>query len=553
MLERKPVLEIRNLAVDFDTETRRLTAVDGIDLKLFPGETHALLGESGSGKSVTAAAILDLIDMPPGHLRSGEILFCGENILTMPPGRRRQLYGRDIAVVFQDPSVHLNPAYTVGQQIAEVCIIHGVARNEARERAHELLARVGIPRSRERFHQFPHQFSGGQRQRIMIAMAIAMRPKLVIADEPTTALDVTVQARILQLLRELQEETGMALLMITHDLGVAADIAQNASVMRSGRIVESGPLAEVFRNPQHDYTHQLLNARAGSRQSAAPIESGVILEVEGLCVDYGELRAVDHVNLQVRKGEIVCVVGESGSGKSTLAGAALRLRTIAEGSIRFQGQDIVKLKARQLNDYRKAVQAVFQDPFGSLNPRLSIFDILSEPWVIQGSDFPKSEWRARAADLLRQVELPASDLDRFPTEFSGGQRQRIAIARALALQSELIVCDEAVSALDMSVQRQIVDLLRSLRARTGVALLFITHDLGLVRDFADRVVVMKDGKVVEAGPTAQVFDAPQHLYTRMLMAASPAQDPDVQKERRAAFRELSTNGEKQARRTPASV
>lgn len=283
------------------------------------------------------------------------------------------------------------------------------------------------------------------------------------------------------------------------------------------------------------------------------VVSEVILDVEGLCVDYGRLRAVDLVNLQVRKGEIVCVVGESGSGKSTLAGAALRLRRIAEGSIRFHGQDITKLKARQLNEYRKAVQAVFQDPFGSLNPRLSIFDILSEPWVIQGSDFPKSEWRVRAVDLLKQVELPPSDLDRYPTEFSGGQRQRIAIARALALRSELIVCDEAVSALDMSVQRQIVDLLRALRARTGVALLFITHDLGLVRDFADRVIVMKDGKVVEAGPTAQVFDAPQHLYTRMLMAASPAQDPDIQRQRRAAFHELSINGEKEAARAPVRI
>ncbi|MBZ9936893.1 ABC transporter ATP-binding protein [Mesorhizobium sp. BR1-1-16] len=539
MLSKTPLLEIDNLVVDFETPGGTFNAVRGISLCLEQGGSHAIIGESGSGKSVTASAIMSLIDSPPGHVCGGDIRFQGRSILSMPRAERRRLYGRHIAMVFQDPAAHLNPVYPVGWQIAEVCRIHGRPAGEAKRSAIALMDRVGIGDAARRYHAFPHQFSGGQRQRIMIAMAMALRPELLIADEPTTALDVTVQAQILELIRELQQENGSALLLITHDLGVAADIARTVSVMRRGEFVEEGTIADVFVAPRHSYTQKLLEARTSSRPQVTTADAEVLLEVKDVSIDYGSVRAVSDVSLQLRHNEVLCVVGESGSGKSTIANAILRLREITSGSICYRGADIHKLGRAELDAYHRAVQAVFQDPFGSLNPRMSVFDIICEPWSIQRSVLPKSEWRQRSVELMESVGLTAGDLGKYPSEFSGGQRQRIAIARALALQSEIIVCDEAVSALDMTVQGQIISLLQEIRARMGVALLFITHDLTLVRNFADRVIVMKAGEIVEQGSTEDVFSNPKHGYTKMLLAACPVPDPVVQQERRNAAKVAS--------------
>jgi peptide/nickel transport system ATP-binding protein len=531
MLRETPLLEIDDLVVDFETPAGTFNAVRGVSLALARGDTHAIIGESGSGKSVTASAVLGLIDTPPGHIRGGDIRYRGQSLLAMPRAERRRIYGRKIAMVFQDPATHLNPVYPVGWQIAEVCRIHGMTRAEARARAIGLMDRVGIADPKRRSYAFPHQFSGGQRQRIMIAMAMALRPDVLIADEPTTALDVTVQAQILDLIREMQDETDTALLLITHDLGVAADIARDVSVMCRGRFVEAGRLRDVFRDAKHPYTRELLGAKAsGGPRRIAGAER--ILSVRDVSIDYGVVRAVSDVSFDLHRGEILCVVGESGSGKSTVANAVLQLRGVSAGSIRYRDRDIAALRGRDLDAYRRSVQAVFQDPFGSLNPRMSVFDVISEPWSIQRSVLPRAEWRPRAEELLRSVGLQPSDLAKFPSEFSGGQRQRIAIARSLALESEIIVCDEATSALDKTVQAQIIALLQKLRSEKGVALLFITHDLTLVESFADRVIVMHQGRIVEEGATERIFAAPREAYTRALIAACPVPDPDLQAQRR---------------------
>ena len=536
MLKETPLLEIDNLIVDFETPAGTFNAVRGVSLALGRGDTHAIIGESGSGKSVTASAVLGLIDTPPGYIRGGDVRYRGQSLLGMPRPERRRIYGRKIAMVFQDPATHLNPVYPVGWQIAEVCRIHGMTRAEAKARAIGLMDRVGIADPKRRCYAFPHQFSGGQRQRIMIAMAMALQPDVLIADEPTTALDVTVQAQILDLIREMQDETDTALLLITHDLGVAADIARDVSVMRSGEFVEAGRLRDVFHSARHPYTRELLNARPmGAPRS--PDDAERILAVRNVSMDYGTFRAVSEVSFDLHRGEILCIVGESGSGKSTVANSILQLRAISGGAIRYRDRDIAALRGRDLDAYRRSVQAVFQDPFSSLNPRMSVFDVISEPWSIQRSVLPKAEWRARATELIESVGLQRSDLAKYPSEFSGGQRQRIAIARSLALGSEIIVCDEATSALDRTVQAQIIELLQALRREKGVALLFITHDLTLVQSFADRVVVMRQGRIVEQGLTEQIFERPQDAYTRALIAARPVADPEVQEQRRRAQRE----------------
>ncbi len=541
-----PLLEIDGLVVDFDTPAGTFNAVRGVSLTMREGDSHAIIGESGSGKSVTASAIMGLIDSPPGHIVAGDIRFQGRSILGLPRRERRRIYGRHIAMVFQDPATHLNPVYPVGWQIAEVCRIHGASAADARRSAMELMERVGIADVGRRYYAFPHQFSGGQRQRIMIAMAMALRPELLIADEPTTALDVTVQAQILDLIRDMQQESATALLLITHDLGVAADIAQTVSVMHGGEFVETGSIGDVFRAPRHAYTRKLLKSRESGQVKPLTGRSEVLLEVDDVSIDYGSVRAVSGLSIELRKSEVLCVVGESGSGKSTVANAILRLREISSGSIRYRGREISKLAGPELNAYRRGVQAVFQDPFGSLNPRMSVFNVLCEPWTIQRGVLPKHEWRARAVELIESVGMSAADLEKFPSEFSGGQRQRIAIARALALQSEVIVCDEAVSALDMTVQGQIIRLLQDLRARMGVALLFITHDLALVQNFADRVVVMHSGRLVEQGTTQSIFSNPQQSYTRTLLAACPVPDPVAQQQRREANRAESARSDRVA-------
>jgi peptide/nickel transport system ATP-binding protein len=542
------LLEVDDLAVEFHTAHGTVHAVRGISYHLDGGETLAILGESGSGKSVSASAILDLIDSPPGFITRGRILYRGRDLLPLSPGQRRQVNGRKIAMIFQDPLAHLNPVYTVGWQVAETLRAHGAGAAEAGRRAVDLLDRVGIPDARRRADDYPHQFSGGQRQRVMIAMALGLRPDILIADEPTTALDVTVQAQILGLLEELQAETGMGLLLITHDLGVVAEVADRVAVMQDGLIVETGPVRDVFHHARHPYTRKLMAAVPGrggwSGAAAEAVAEAPLLRVEGLTKHYtvtkgvlrrptGEVvRAVEDVSFTLRRGETLGIVGESGSGKSTLARTLLRLEEPTAGHAFFEGHDILTAGEAELFSLRRKIQVVFQDPTASLNPRMTVADLVSEPWAIHRGMVPRARWKEKVQELLDQVGLTRAHARRYPHQFSGGQRQRIAIARALALEPELIICDEAVSALDVSIQAQVIELLKRLRRELGLSYIFIAHDLPVVRDFADRVLVMYRGCVVEEGATARIFEAPEHPYTQALLAASLEPDPDIQAERR---------------------
>lgn len=530
------LLEVKNLSVDFHTAKGTVYAVKNVNWHIDSGETLAILGESGSGKSVSASAIMNLIDMPPGEIVSGEILYHGEDVLLMSPEERRNLNGRRIAMIFQDPLSHLNPVYTVGFQIAETMTAHGTPKHEARHKTLELMQRVGIPEAESKIDAYPHQFSGGQRQRLMIAMALAFKPDVLIADEPTTALDVTVQDQILKLLKELQQETGMAMLLITHDLGVVAEVADRVVVMNSGEIVESGTASGVYKNPQHPYTRKLIGAIPGSGDLTPALDESIrnILEVNKICKDYGPFRVLDNASLIIKQGESVAIVGESGSGKSTLAKCLLRLIDTTSGEALYNGRDLITMDDKALFALRREIQMIFQDPTQSLNPRMSVFEIISEAFAIHPDILPKTQWKARVQELLEQVGLNVEHMYRFPHQFSGGQRQRIAIARALALEPKLIICDEAVSALDVSIQAQVIDLLNDLQQKLGLSYLFIAHDLPLVRDFAHRVIVMQGGRIIEQGTVEQIFEQPQEHYTRNLLAASLNPDPEVQAERRHA-------------------
>ena len=534
------LLEVRDLSVEFHTAAGTVKAVQDVSWHLDRGETLAILGESGSGKSVSASAVMNLIDMPPGRITSGQILLDGRDMLKMTAEERRRINGARIAMIFQDPLAHLNPVYTIGWQIAEMVTTHGGASGAAQARALDLLRRVGIPEPEAAMRKYPHQFSGGQRQRLMIAMALACKPDILIADEPTTALDVTVQAQVLALLEELQAETGMGLLLITHDLGVVAEVADRVVVMNGGRIVETGNAAEVYRNPQNAYTRKLIDAAPG--KGVVPEErdrSGQpLLQARELHKHYGAFHALKCVNLTIMPGETVAVVGESGSGKSTLARAILRLDDPDAGQVLYRGRDLMTMPARELFALRRDLQMVFQDPTQSLNPRMTVHQLISEAWVIHPDILPKAQWRDRVAELLTKVGMKPEHAARYPHQFSGGQRQRIAIARALAMEPKLIVCDEAVSALDVSIQAQVIALLDGLRREFGLSYLFIAHDLPVVRDFADRVIVMKAGEIVEEGPVRQIFEDPQQPYTRALLAASLDPDPEVQAARRLAREEL---------------
>jgi len=527
------LLEIKDLSVVFHTANGTVTAVDHVSWHLDRGEVLAILGESGSGKSVSASAVIDIIDSPPGEITSGEVLFNGVNLLTLPPEQRRAVNGRQIAIIFQDPLSHLNPVYSVGWQIQEALTVHGTAPDRARGEMLELLSQVGIPDPQQAARKYPHQFSGGQRQRVMIAMALALRPDVLIADEPTTALDVTVQAQILDLLVSLQKQNGMSLLIITHDLGVVAEVADRVAVMQDGKIVETGSVRDVYFNPSHPYTRKLIAAAPGKGRIAAGKNSTrPLLSASGLNKSFGIFQAVRNVSFDLMAGETLAIVGESGSGKSTTAKLLLRLETADDGEVRYQDQDILGLSEQALLAMRRDIQMVFQDPTQSLNPRMTVFELISEAWVIHPGIVAREGWQGKVHELLLQVGLSPEHASRYPHQFSGGQRQRIAIARALALEPRIIICDEAVSALDVSVQAQVIALLRKLKKELGLSYIFIAHDLPVVRDFADRVIVMKDGQIVEQGSTKAVFTDPRHIYTQNLLASSLEPDPDIQAKRR---------------------
>jgi microcin C transport system ATP-binding protein len=529
-----PLLEICDLSVTFAGRggTPPVEAVKSVSFSLDRGETLALVGESGSGKSVTALSILQLLPYPlAAHGAGSSIRFAGEQLVGAAPEQLRQVRGNRIAMVFQEPMTSLNPLHTLERQIGETLLVHEhIAPSAARERTLELLRLVDLPDAEGRLGAYPHQLSGGQRQRVMIAMAIANEPDILIADEPTTALDVTIQAHILQLLRDLRERLGMALLLITHDLTIVRKMADEICIMTAGEIVETGPPAAIFTRPRHPYTRRLLAAEPRGRPPRAdpaapelmsaedvkvwfPIRSGVLRRIKG------HVKAVDGVALAVRTGTTLGIVGESGSGKTTLGLALLRL-TEAKGQIRFAGQDIGALAQRQLRPLRRDMQVVFQDPFSSLSPRLSVAQIVEEGLKVHRLAASAAERRRLIEAALAEVGLDPQAAERYPHEFSGGQRQRIAIARALVLKPRFVVLDEPTSALDMSVQVQIVELLRELQSRHGLAYLFISHDLRVVRALAHEILVMKDGRIVEAGSTERVMTAPEHPYTRALMAAA---------------------------------
>ena len=526
-----PLLEIDRLAVSFRLEDREVEAVRGVSLAVDRGETAALVGESGSGKSVTALSVLQLLPYPRARHPGGSVRFDGRELLGAPPAVLRALRGDRVSMVFQEPMTSLNPLHTVERQISETLTLHkGLAPAAARARCLELLELVRIPEPERRLRSWPHQLSGGQRQRVMIAMALANEPDLLIADEPTTALDVTVQAQILRLLADLQRDFGMAILLITHDLTIVRNIADRVHVMTGGEIVEHGETARVFDSPRHPYTRKLLAARPSAEPPPADDGAPEAMACEDLRVWFpirrgvlrravGHVKAVDGVSLTLRAGQTVGVVGESGSGKTTLGMALLRLVS-SEGVVRFDGRDLAGLRSRALRPLRREMQAVFQDPFSSLSPRLDVYRIVEEGMRVHGVGRDYRERRQLAAEALAEVGIDPLAMDRYPHEFSGGQRQRIAIARALVLEPRFLLLDEPTSALDMTVQARIVDLLRALQRRRRLAYLFISHDLRVVRALANHVVVLRDGRVVEQGPARAVFDAPRTDYTRALMAAA---------------------------------
>jgi microcin C transport system ATP-binding protein len=530
----RPLLDVRNLSVTFAGRGRAppVEAVRGVTFALDRGETLALVGESGSGKSVTALSILQLLPYPlAAHGPDSSIRFAGEELVGASPEQLRRVRGGRIGIVFQEPMTSLNPLHTLERQVAEILLVHRrMSPRAARERTLELLRLVGLPDAESRLGAYPHQLSGGQRQRVMIAMAIANEPDVLIADEPTTALDVTIQAHILALLRELRDRLGMALLLITHDLTIVGKMAERVVVMTQGEIVEAGPTATVFDRPRHPYTRRLLAAEPKGRAVPADPTAPLLIEAEGVRVWFpvrrgflrrvtGHVKAVDGVSLALRAGSTLGIVGESGSGKTTLGLALLRL-TAAQGHIRFAGCDIVALTGRQLRPLRREMQIVFQDPFSSLSPRLSVAQIVEEGLKVHNLAAGAAERRELIETALVEVGLDPETADRYPHEFSGGQRQRIAIARALVLKPRLVVLDEPTSALDKSVQAQIVELLRELQERRGLGYLFISHDLRVVRALAHQIMVMKDGRIVESGPTERIMTAPKHPYTRALMAAA---------------------------------
>ena len=580
-MDEKRLIEVDDLRVYFPLEDETVKAVEGVSWHIDKGETLAVVGESGSGKSVTAMSLMRLTDYAGGKIMSGTANFRRKNGNTVDLASEQQdvmrdIRGNDISMIFQEPMTSLNPVFTVGMQIAEAIILHqGKTEEEALEMALEMLKLVRIPEPEKQLTQYPHQLSGGMRQRVMIAMALSCRPSLLIADEPTTALDVTIQAQILGLIKKLQQDIGMSVMFITHDMGVVAEVADRVVVMLRGEKVEEGPAAEIFHNPQHPYTKALLSAvpRLGSmngrklpakfanvdisraegdevkeqtseeklldirdtvRRKDAPL-----LEVKGLTTRFdirkglfgtatGRIHAVEGIDFSLQPGETLALVGESGCGKSTTGRSIIRLEEPTRGSVKFEGQELTKLNAKQMRPYRRQMQMIFQDPFASLNPRMTVGDAIAEPIIVH--ELAKGqEARARVASLLQRVGLEPEHAARYPHEFSGGQRQRLCIARALGLEPQLIIADEAVSALDVSIQAQVINLMMDLQEEFGLSYLFISHDMAVVERVSHRVAVMYLGEIVELGMRGQVFENPQHPYTKKLMSAVPVADPNLRK------------------------
>ncbi|KIN60516.1 putative ABC transporter ATP-binding protein [Sulfitobacter noctilucae] len=529
------LLDIRNLRIALNGENDK-QVVKGLNLSIEPGQTMCLVGESGSGKSLSALATMGLLPPVLTPLSGSSIKLKGEELLTASPNRLRELRATSMSMIFQEPMTALNPVARVGQQIEEVLEFHSdLSASDRRKRVIEMMEQVHLPDVDKMYRSFPHQLSGGQRQRIMIAMALVMRPQLLIADEPTTALDVTTQAQILSLIRELREEQGAAVLFITHDMGVVSEIADDVTVLKLGEVMESQPVETLLRRPQTDYTRDLLQSVPSQvpRMARDGVSTDVVLATDDLCKTYGggglfsksrEVKAARDVSIKLMKGRTLGIVGESGSGKSTVARCIMRLIDPTSGAIMVGGKDIATMSQKELKPQRKNIQIVFQDPMRSLNPRIEVGQSIIEGPLNFG--VPRSQAMDRARELLELVGLPASAVDRFPHQFSGGQRQRIAIARALAMDPDVLVADEAVSALDVSVQAQVLDLLAELQERLGLGILFITHDLGVAAQICDEVLVMQHGRVVEYGPAGQVLGAPQQDYTKALISAAPGRHWD---------------------------
>jgi microcin C transport system ATP-binding protein len=526
-----PLLAVKDLSIAFGGGERQMLAVNRISFNIKKGETLALVGESGSGKSATALSIMKLLPYPAASHPSGQVMFKGQDLLSLSERDIREIRGADITIIFQEPMTSLNPLHTIEQQLAEILVLHrGMTGEPARARILELLTQVGIPDPATRLKAYPHQLSGGQRQRVMIAMALANEPDLLIADEPTTALDVTVQAQILKLLKDLQARLGMAMLFITHDLGIVRKIADRVCVMKDGKIVEENSVGEIFKLPQHPYTRALLAAEPRPHELQPNPTGTVVLKTDNLKVWFpikrgvtrkvvGFIKAVDGVSVEVRKGETLGVVGESGSGKTTLGLALLRLIS-SDGPIVFMGSELQGLRFKEMRPHRRNMQIVFQDPYGSLSPRMSVSDIIQEGMGIHMPHVPRHEREKHVIKALEDVGLDPETRHRYPHEFSGGQRQRIAVARAIVLEPTFIVLDEPTSALDMLIQAQMVDLLCALQKRHDLTYMFISHDLRVVAAMSSSLMVMKEGKVMEAGPAAQVFKSPKTAYTRALFAAA---------------------------------
>lgn len=550
------LLEVKDLQVSFIGDEKEFEAVKGISFHVEKGETLGIVGESGSGKSVTARSIMRLLPSPPSFLKSGEIRFQGKNLVEQSEKEMESVRGQHISMIFQDPMTSLNPTIRIGEQIAESLKKHQqVSKDEAYKKTIELLELVGIKQSEKRYKQYPHEFSGGMRQRAMIAMALACNPSLLIADEPTTALDVTIQAQILTLMKNMQKKLGTSIILITHDLGVVAGMCDRVIVMKEGEIVEEGTTEEIFNNPKHDYTKRLLNALPKLHEKKQPKKAPLLsanldlskplLEIKSLKkhfdLGHGDtLKAVDDLSFEIYPGETLGLVGESGSGKSTTGRTILQLHEPTDGDVLYKGIPITRLSKKQLKTMRRHMQIIFQDPYSSLNPRKKVLDIIGEALDLHGLAKSKEERRARVEELLELVGLNKAHASRYPHEFSGGQRQRIGIARALAVDPEFIVCDEPLSALDVSIQKQIVDLLKDLQHRLGLTYLFIAHDLSMVKHISDRVAVMYGGKIVELAESEELYSNPKHPYTKALLQSIPIPDPAIEKQKERVLDKEST-------------